>query len=121
MQVRRELQDDPAREFVLQVFAVFVELGKHGVGRLFAASQDAHKDVGVLEVGRDVDVLNGDKLGKRQLATDQVAEFAFHEFSDSDKTVLHGIKWEETRVAGLFLLKGCPRLNYSVWVNFSSV
>ena len=64
MELRRVFQDDAlARARAGALRACVVELG-HRLLLLLVGADDADKDVGVLEVGRDVDLLHGDELAR---------------------------------------------------------
>jgi hypothetical protein len=54
-------------------------------------ADDADEDVGVLQIGRDIDLLYGDKLRREPaLAADEFAKFAFDQLVDSLEAVFHG-------------------------------
>ncbi|MEI9894754.1 MAG: hypothetical protein WDN28_12925 [Chthoniobacter sp.] len=63
---------------------------RHGGLGLHFVAHDADVDVGVLEVRRDIHLLDGDQRSlEGHLAAEEIAELALEQFVDAFETVLH--------------------------------
>src|SRR6266853_1981547 len=89
VQAGRKLENDTARQVVLQLAARVVQLC-HRLMLLLFSSNDADEDVRVLEVGRDIDFLDGHELCREaHLTSEQEPELALEEFVDPRETMFH--------------------------------
>jgi len=86
---RGKFQDHTLGEFALEVGPQAVQL-RHVVMLIGGLADDADEDVRVLEIRRDIDLLDGDELRvESAMPHDQLANFPFKHFVNARETMFH--------------------------------
>src|SRR5205823_15066641 len=106
--MRRKFHRHASGELGLESRAMLFELGHYTIG--FLRSEHADKNMGALQIGFDVDVINSDKRAfKTDFTRNDSAELPFHNFVEPQHSMFHKALSFPIKVFGRSLRAGSTR------------